>query len=127
MWRRYATLFGSDGGSFDGSGGFWATTLSSLNVRPLSLWMRSVYPACDYSGSISGTVFAESRGSEQRHYRINRGRDQRDAFADSGTDGLGLYRARVVPRRRRSVDDVGGAPVSRGGWTRRASRARRHA
>src|SRR5713101_6818154 len=40
QWRQYATLFGSDGGSFVGSSGFCATALSSPRLQFLLLWMR---------------------------------------------------------------------------------------
>src|ERR1700675_4262587 len=48
QWRQYATLFGSDGGSFVGSSGFCATALSSPRLQPLLLWMRTVCPACNH-------------------------------------------------------------------------------
>src|ERR1700687_6207588 len=49
LWRQYATLFCSDGGSFVGSSSFCARAHSSPRLQLLLLWMRAVCPACNHT------------------------------------------------------------------------------
>ncbi len=117
LWRQYATLFGSDRGSFDGSMRLLAQQPFPHPLRPLRLWMRPVRSARDHADDLPANGFSESGGSQQCHHGIDRRRNQLDAFRDSGIDQLGVHRARVVPGRR-SADHSASPPVARAHRTR---------